>query len=194
MKHYALTALVLTACNTSFDEGQPPDELVLKSTGTSIERNGHATVKATYKFDTFELPADDVTWTSSVEAVAVLSGTGPQIAIDAVAPGVTRITATGTELTSKIDILVLVPQVRSVSITPSAPSVAMGGDVQLSASASYSDDTTADVTTKSTWISSDTNKATVTKGSVHALAVGGVMIRALMDDAQSSTLVTVTGP
>ena len=193
MKHYLLPiGLVLAGC--TFEPGQAPDKLVLKASNTSIERNGHATVEATYELDTLSLPADDVTWALSDDTVATLSGSGHAIAVDALKPGVTRITAQGTDLSSKVDILVLVPTVNSVSISPNAPSVVAGGDVQLSAIASYSDATTADVTTKATWISNDTNTATVTKGNVHALATGSTTVRALMDAAQSSTLVTVTAP
>ena len=191
MKHCGLAVtLVLGAC--TFEEGQAPEQLVLKASSTSLERNGHATVTASYKFDTFELSADDLTWTNSDETVATFSGTGHAIAVDALKPGVTRFTATGTDLTSKIDIVVLNPQVSAVSISPSSPSVAAGQDVQLSATATYTDATTADVTSKAIWISSDTQTATVNKGMVHTLASGGVTIRAVMDSSQSSTLVTIT--
>jgi hypothetical protein len=193
MKHGGFAVvLVLGAC--TFEVGRAPDELVVKASNTSIERNGHATVTASYKFDTFDLLADDVTWTMSDETVGTLSGAGPTVALDALKPGVTRITATGTDLSWKVDIVVLNPQVSAVSITPSSPSVAAGEDVQLSATAMYSDETTADVTNKAIWISSDTATATVTKGMVHSLAAGGVTIRAVMDNATSSTLVTVTAP
>lgn len=193
MKHCVFAiGLVLGAC--TFDEGRAPDDLVLKASNTSLERNGHATVNAVYMFETLELPADDVTWASSDETVATLSGAGREIALDAIKPGVTRITATGTDLSSKVDITVLVPVVSAVSISPSSPSVLVGDDVQLSATATYSDATTADVTSKAIWISSDTAKATVDHGTVHTLATGGVMIRAVMDSSQSSTLVTVTEP
>ncbi|HUS28888.1 MAG TPA: Ig-like domain-containing protein [Kofleriaceae bacterium] len=193
MKQCAIAVgLVLSAC--TFEAGQAPDKLVLKSSNTSLERNGHASVTAAYKFEALELPADDVTWTSSDETVATLSGAGHEIALDALKPGVTRITAHATDLSSTIDITVLVPVVREVSISPSSPSVAAGQNVQLSATATYSDATTADVTTKAIWISSDTSKATVDRGTVHALATGGVTIRAVMDSSQSSLVVTVTAP
>jgi trimeric autotransporter adhesin len=194
MKHGGLAIiLVLGAC--TFEEGQAPKELVVKASNTSIERNGHATVTAAYKFDTADdLPADDVTWALSDETVGTLSGAGHAVALDALKPGVTRITATGTDLTGKVDIVVLNPQVSAVSITPSSPSIPTGQDVQLVATAMYSDSTTSDVTSKAIWISSDTATATVTKGMVHSLAAGGVTIRAVMDNASSSTLVTVTAP
>jgi len=192
MKHGGLAVvLVVGAC--TFEEGQAPKELAVKASSTSIERNGHATITAAYKFDTADdLPADDVTWALSDETVGTLSGAGHAIALDALKPGVTRITATGTDLSGKVDIVVLNPQVSAVTITPSSPSVAAGQDVQLSATAMYTDATTADVTSKAVWISSDSSLATVTKGMVHSLAAGGVTIRAVMDNASSSALVTVT--
>lgn len=193
MKHLMLTmGIGLSACAT-FDEGQAPDALVLTSSNnTAIERNGHTTITAAYKFDTFTLPADDVTWSLSDTNVATLSGAGHEIAIAAVAPGVTRITATTTELMGKLDITVLNPQVSSVAITPSAPSITAGSDLQLAATATYSDASTLDVTSKAIWISSDTTKATVDKGKVHTLAAGGITVRAVMDSSQSTALVTIT--
>ena len=82
-------------------------------------------------------------------------------------------------------------QLSGVHISSSSLSVFAGTTSQLSATASYSDGTTVDVTTTATWTSSNPQVATVTAGLVTASASGSAVISAsyLSDSATSSLTV-----
>ncbi|HEY3886535.1 MAG TPA: Ig-like domain-containing protein [Vicinamibacterales bacterium] len=77
-----------------------------------------------------------------------------------------------------------------ISVTGSAPPV--GGQTQFAAVAIFNDDTTQDITTTSTWQSSDPAIATVnTTGVVSAVASGVVTLKVTFDNITGSTTITV---
>ena len=81
----------------------------------------------------------------------------------------------------------------AVEVAPAQPTLAMGTELQLFATAVYSDGTSLDVTTQATWSSSLMTAATVTPGGlVTALAAGSTQVSALFDGATGSTTVTVS--
>lgn len=86
-----------------------------------------------------------------------------------------------------------VPVVTSVAVTPAGTSLAKGLTRQFTATATLSDNTTKDVSSSATWLSSAAGFATVsTTGLVKAENPGESFIRATVDGIQGSTKVTVT--
>lgn len=80
----------------------------------------------------------------------------------------------------------------SVSVSPSAPGLSIGGTVQLKASAAFPDGTTQDVTNSATWTSSNPAIATVsTSGLVTAKGSGQATISATYSGLTGHSLVTV---
>ncbi len=53
------------------------------------------------------------------------------------------------------------PTLQSIAVTPSNRSIVPGGTLQMTATGTFNDNSTSDVTTKSTWASSDPTVATV---------------------------------
>jgi hypothetical protein len=73
--------------------------------------------------------------------------------------------------------------------------IPVGGTVQISASASYTDGSTATVNNTATWVSSNPNAAVVVNGLVTGVSAGAANITASLDGASSgATPITVTGP
>jgi uncharacterized repeat protein (TIGR01451 family) len=81
----------------------------------------------------------------------------------------------------------------SISLSPNQPTVTRGSTTQFTATGTYSDGTTADLTNVVTWTSSDPAIATITPtGSVAAMARGTTAITASSGSISASTTMTVT--
>ncbi len=84
----------------------------------------------------------------------------------------------------------------SITVTPVAPSVAVGANQQFTATGTFSDGHTSNVTQSVTWNSSNKTVATVsnatgTRGLASALAVGTTTIHAVAQSITGSTTLTV---
>ena len=80
----------------------------------------------------------------------------------------------------------------SISVTPGNPSVPAEITGQFTASGTYSDGTTHDITTQVTWTSSDTSVATVnSSGLATAVAAGTTTITATSGSISGNTTFTV---
>ena len=81
----------------------------------------------------------------------------------------------------------------SISLSPSAPSVQAGSTQQFTATGSFSDNTTQNLTSTATWSSSSTAVATVTSGGLAtAAAAGTTTIKAVSGTISGTTTLTVT--
>lgn len=87
------------------------------------------------------------------------------------------------------------PTLSSISISPSAPSVAAGNSQQLTATGHYSDSTTKDMTSSATWKSSDTTIATVSStGLATSLKQGTVTLTATSGSVSGTVSLAVSAP
>jgi len=83
----------------------------------------------------------------------------------------------------------------SITVTPISPSIVLGTTEQFTATGTYSDSTTRNITTSVTWGSSDTNVATIGNAGLAAtVATGSANISASSGSISGSTLLTVTPP
>ncbi|BAV34767.1 hypothetical protein SCL_2490 [Sulfuricaulis limicola] len=87
------------------------------------------------------------------------------------------------------------PTLQSIAMTPDNPTVTVGKTKQLTATGSYSDGSTQDLTAQVSWQSSDPVKATVsTTGLVSGLSYGSTTVTATLGSISGSTLVNVFQP
>src|SRR5260221_5968289 len=124
-----------------------------------------------------------VTWRSSDTSKATISSTG-------LATGITFGSATTPATSGSIfgSTSVNIVTLSSIAVTPSNPSIVNGTTVQLTATASYSDSSTEDLTTQVVWSSSDNTKATVSStGLVTAVATGSTTLAARSGNISGST-------
>jgi Bacterial Ig-like domain (group 2) len=81
----------------------------------------------------------------------------------------------------------------AISVTPSSDSLGVGGNEQLTATATYSDNSQANVTPTATWTVANTAVATVTSaGLVTAAASGSTKITASLNGISGTASLTVT--
>lgn len=129
-----------------------------------------------------------MTWTSGAPGVATVSSSG---LVTAVSPGVVVILTSVEGVTATSTITVNAPTVASVTISQSAPSILVGGSVQLSVTAR--DAAGATINGRPVvWTSADESIAFVSStGLVVGFKVGTVRITATVEGVSASALVTV---
>jgi uncharacterized protein YjdB len=149
------------------------DAVVVAPTFVTLRVGETATVSAAYVFDADTTPAATVTWSSSDPAIAEIEARGATAAVIARAPGTVAITADGLGAAAAIEVTVLAPALAALAITPPSPRVAAGTTMQLAATATYGDGSTADVTPVVTWISTAPGFATIAAGGVATGLVPG---------------------
>jgi hypothetical protein len=173
----ALVALLGLATLLSCDFFVDPNalaSLAISPTNPTIALNNGAN-KNTQQFTaagTFgDLSQKDLTstatWSSSAPAVATINSSG---LATAVALGSTTISATSSKMTAQTTLTIAAVAATSVAIgcgagqlscSNSGATVTRGNTVQLTATATFSDNSQQDVTNAATWQSSNTSIATV---------------------------------
>lgn len=85
----------------------------------------------------------------------------------------------------------VVPVLASIAVTPQAPTLTIGATLQLSATGTYSDGTTVDLTTAVQWSSSDPAAAVSASGLVSGIAAGTTTVTATKGGVSGSTTISI---
>jgi hypothetical protein len=156
------------------------------------------TATGTFSDNTTQNLTASVSWGSSSTGVSTVSNTsGSKGLATSVATGATIISATMGNITGSTGLTVTSATLVSIALTPSNPSVAAGNTLQFTATGTYSNGSTQNVTAAATWTSSDTGKAAVsnaagTKGLATTSSAGSTIISAAVGSVKGSTTLTVT--
>ncbi len=169
--------------------------------GPSVARgfSVQAGANATFSDGSVQNITNTATWSSGDTTIANVSAAGN---VSANNVGVANITATQGVVSSSTTITVSQASLVSLAISPVGPSnVTLGGQLQLSATGTFSDATTLDLTSAATWASNNTGIAAVTnaapvKGTVSGVAIGSTQIGAVIPNTAiaASTSVNVVAP
>jgi trimeric autotransporter adhesin len=148
----------------------------------------------TYSDNSTQPITGSVDWSSSKPAVATISDSSPTKGLAlGLSAGTTAITATsGTITSAPASLTVTSASATSLAISPNPASMAVDVSQQFTATATFSDGTTQDVTNVATWSSAATSIATVTvSGLVTARNLGSTNISAAFESVNTSTPLTV---
>ncbi|MDX7797042.1 Ig-like domain-containing protein, partial [Aeromonas caviae] len=170
-----LTAIAITPPSVSVGKGQTQQ----------------LTATATYSDNTTANVTGSVAWLSDDTATATITTNG---LLTGVEQGTAEVTASLDGVTSNaVQVTVTDAVLTAIDITPPSVSVDKGQTQQLTATATYSDNTTADVTGSVAWLSDDTATATVISGLLTGVEEGTTEISASLDGVTSNTVhVTVS--
>lgn len=137
----------------------------------------------------------DATWSSSVESVATISSSPASKRVaKAVETGETNITAKFQEVTGSSTLTVTAAVPVSIKVTAPCSTLLSLKTQPYSAVATYSDDSSSNVTSVVTWKSSQAAVATITaSGVVKTLSPGTATMTATMEGVVGSAPLTVTG-
>ena len=137
-------------------------------------------------------------WVSSSASVASIgNAAGSNGLAVSLSAGSTTITAVVGSVTSgPVMLTVTAATLVSIAITPAAPSIALGTQQQLTATGSFADNSTQDVTTQVAWVSDDAGVASIsnasgTQGLASSVATGAANISATLG-AVSAAPITLT--
>lgn len=129
------------------------------------------------------------TWTSGTTTVATVNSSG---LVTAVNPGTSTITATVMGISGNTTATVTAAALQSIAITPPTPSVAKGLTIQLTATGTYTDGSTADLSDTATWSSSNTAVASTNGRVITGVTTGNATITATVGSISGTAALTVT--
>ncbi len=130
-----------------------------------------------------------VTWSSSSTATATIDASG---LLTAVAAGSTNVSATFAGVSQSTSVTVTAPSIVSVTVTPDGLTQGIGVNLQFTATATYSDGTSQDLSSGVTWISSSTSVATInSSGMAATVAAGSTTITATVGSFSDTSTLTV---
>src|SRR5205807_2061972 len=131
-----------------------------------------------------------VTWASATPAVATITAAG--LATGA-GTGTSTISATMSGITGSTVLTVTAAVLQSIAATPANPSIAKGLTEQFTATGTFSDSSTSDVSGQVTWSSATPGVATITAaGLATGAGTGTSTIAATIGSVTGSTVMTVT--
>ena len=148
----------------------------------------------TFSDNTVQDLTSSVNWNSSSVGVATIDSSGRALAATA---GTTKITAASGTVTGAANLTVSSATLLSLAIMPADSSVTQGAAQQFSATGTFSDNSSQDITATVAWSSSAPSVATISSlagrsGRASSLAVGSTTITAVSGGRAASTTLTVT--
>ncbi len=134
--------------------------------------------------------SSSASWSSSDTTVATISATGVATGLK---KGSATITATSGGVSGKTTLTIGVA-LKSIAVTPATPSIARNTQQQFTATGTYFDGTTQNITTLATWSSATTAVATIIVQGVAQAGnqAGTTTIAAALNGVSGSTTLTVT--
>ena len=159
-------------------------------------RTRQYTAIGTYTDSTTANITGSVTWSSTNSVVARINVSGLATAD---LEGAAKITATSGTVSDTTNIIVAAPEIVSIDVTPNSISIPDGKTTQFTATGTYTDGSTADVTDIATWSAVNPAIANVsdifgTKGLATGQSVGSTIIDADIGAISGSANLTVTAP
>lgn len=142
--------------------------------------------------------SESATWSSSNPGIATISNAaGTRGQATALLEGVTTISASLQGFTANSTLTVTPAALTGISVTPVTPSIAKGLSLQFTATGTFSDGTTRDLTPQVTWSAGDGAIASISntdgsRGRARALGVGNSAITATVGSISGASTLTVT--
>ncbi|MCH1929498.1 Ig-like domain-containing protein [Shewanella sp. A25] len=180
-------SLVLGVTSATVTQIQVSPAIVNLSLGGETQ----LTAVATYSDGTSQNLTSGVAWNSADTSVATVTSSGR---VAGVTPGSTTIVASYAGVQSNnVAVTISSAMLSAIQLTPASGSIAAGTELQFTAVAWYSDNSSQDITTQASWNSSDTSVATVVDGLVSGDLPGATTITASFNGVQSNSAnLTVT--
>jgi trimeric autotransporter adhesin len=145
-----------------------------------------------YSDGTFQNLSATANWSSGTTAVATVDGSGLASGVSA---GVATITAAVGAVSGHTDLTVNAVVLQSIAVTPTSPGILVGGSQQFTATGTYSDTSSHDLTSSATWSSGATSVATINSGGLASgIGAGSSTITATSSSISGTATLTVAAP
>ena len=191
----------MPACGKFFVSGSAVVSMTLSPVNPAVQpgKTTQFTATGTLGDGTTQDVTNQATWTSSTTAAATINASG---LATAVAVGTTTISAkitpssgssSSSSVTASTTLTVSNTVPTGITIAPANASIRSGQTQQYTATATYSDNSTKDVTTQTTWSSSTPGVASInSSGLATGVAPGNTTISASFSGFTATTTLTVT--
>jgi trimeric autotransporter adhesin len=197
----AIFLAALVACgggSSSGSGGNPPTltALTVTPTSTSVAVGTSKQFTATGKFSDGSSSnlTTSVQWTSSNASIAFV-GTNGMATGAAVGSSIITASSGSMNASATLNVTNQGASLKAITISPTAVSLPVNTAQQFTATGSYSDGSSRDITLLATWTSSALSTATVTSsGLVQGINAGSVTISASAGGVKQTTTITVTAP
>ncbi len=142
--------------------------------------------------------SEAATWSSSDPSIAAVSNAaGSRGRATALVEGVTTVSASLQGFVASSTLTVTPASLLSIAVTPATPTIAKGLTLQFTATGTFSDGTTRDLTTQVTWSAGDgaiasLSNADGSRGRALALGTGNTAIDATLGSISGGASLTVT--
>ena len=144
---------------------------------------------ATFSDGTQKTITDSATWSVAPTGIATVSSTG---LVTAQAVGSATVTAASASVRESDPLTVSPPILVSIAVAPANSSIMLGTTEQLTATGTFSDGSTRDLTNSAAWSSANSSLASIgPAGLAAAKSVGSTSISATSGDLTGSTALTV---
>jgi len=184
----ATTTLTVSAATLTAIDITPADPSIVVGTTQQFMATGHYSDNSTQDITA------SVTWSSSDTAVATISNVSTSKGLaQGIGQGSATITATdpASGISATTTLTVTVPMLVSIQVTPVSATIGIGATQQFTATGTYDDGSTQDLTSLVTWHSSNNQIAAVSnaagsRGLATGVRIGTVTISAI-DSATNIT-------
>lgn len=182
------TTVTVTAATLEAIDITPAHPVIAKGTTQPLVATGTFSDMSTQDL------SGQVAWSSSDTAIAAVDDRGLATGLT---PGTSTLSATLSGKTGKATLSVTAATLVSIAITPTNPTIPKGVSQQLTATGTYTDGSTQDLTALVTWNSADMNIATIgndpiLRGRANWAGLGSTLISAALADKIGSTTLTAT--
>jgi len=152
------------------------------------------TATGTFSDNSTQNLSSSVTWTSQTGSVATVTSGG---LVTGAGLGTSNIQAASGAINGSATLTVTAATLVSIAVTPANPTIGTTGAEQFTATGTFSDDSTQNLTASVIWSSSNTGIATIsnaagTNGLASAVANGTSTIKAALGAVNGSTILTVS--
>src|SRR5207248_2743187 len=147
------TVLTVTAAALQSIAVTPANPSIAKGLTQQFTATGTYTDSSTQNLTT------QVTWASATTSVATITAAG---LASGVGTGTSTISATLNGITGSTVLTVTAAALQSIAVTPANPSIAKGTTQQFTATGTYTDSSTQNLTSQVPWASATTSVATIT--------------------------------
>jgi hypothetical protein len=148
------------------------------------------TATGTFSDNSTQNLTSTATWSSLTTTVATITSGG---LATGVGTGTSTIKAASGAISGTTTLTVTAPTLVSIAVTPANPTIAMTATEQFTATGTFSDNSTQNLTSTAVWTSQTTTVATINaSGLATAVAAGSSTIKATSGSISGSTTLTVT--
>ena len=197
------TVISVVSCNLTGTADLTVSSIVLVSIAINPQAAAIAlgttqqfTATGTYSDGSTQDLTSAVVWSSTSNQVATIANipATPGLATS-VGEGLTIVSATLGQVSSSVQLTVGQPSLVSILIAPTNVSMALGTTQQFTATGSYSDGSTQNLTSSVSWSSNAPSVASIaTSGLASGVGLGSTTITAMSSNITNTTQVTVTAP